>query len=126
MPYDQIRIQGFLSQRVQLDDFCFVLEHRLNPQYAYKNLAGDIPDKKSMNLVKKADQLMEVGHLVFHLIQYWLKKIHGSPRVLILEGIDQELETFWQELLERKDQDMLGQVGTLFKELRVDVPKAAV
>jgi hypothetical protein len=76
MSYDKIRIQGFLAERVDLHDFCFILQFKVHPRYAYRNLAGDTPAAKSRNLVMEASMYEEVGDIVSQLVMYWLDHVH--------------------------------------------------
>ena len=64
MNYDQIRIQDFLANCVDLKDFCFVLENRHKPVYSFQNLAGNTPSQKSINMIVIADRRRELGELV--------------------------------------------------------------
>lgn len=115
--YNQIRIRKFLADRIDLRDFCFVLENELNSEYAYQNIPGTTPREKSINLVKIADRLGESGELVLHLAWYWISDIHGSPRVLIEEGIHEELVRHYQELLQRDEQKQAEQVLFMIKKV---------
>lgn len=118
MTYDKIRIRDFLANRVELKDFCFVLENRHKPIYSYQNLAGGTPSLKSINLVVIADRHGELGELVFHLVYYWMEHIYGSPHLLINEGLQNDLALFRDELLERRDQNRAKEVSRLLSKLQ--------
>jgi hypothetical protein len=96
--YDAVRIQTFLADRVDLASFCFVLEHVVSPQYAYRNLRGAIPAEKSQELVQTAIRNDDLGELVHQLAVYWLDRQHGNPRVLIRAEIHRDLIVYWREL----------------------------
>lgn len=117
--YDHLRIRNFLTNRVDLQGFCFVLQHRLKPEYAYQFLAGQTPGTKSMDMVQKAHQRGEMGELIFYLVQYWLKDIHGNPRVLSQEGMYEQLKVYHKELLERGEKDKAEQTLILLKTFGV-------
>jgi hypothetical protein len=118
MKYDQIRIQDFLANRVDLRDFCFVLENRHKPIYSYQNLAGDTPSRKSINMIVIADRRGELGELVFHLVRYWLEHIQGTTHVLIEQGLQHNLALFRDELLERRDHNRAREVSRLLSEIQ--------
>lgn len=118
--YDLIRIQRFLAERVDLQDFCFVLQNRLRPEYAYKFLAGATPIDRSRDLVLKADNYEELGELVFQLVVYWLERIHGNARVLVRARLYEELAIFRQELLDQGDPDKAERVLTLLRRIGVE------
>ncbi len=115
--YDQIRIRDFLANHVDLKDFCFVLENKIKSIYSYRNLAGDTPSLKSINLVVSAARREELGELVFHLVYYWLEHIHGSPRVLMGKGLQNDLALFRDELLKLGDRQMATEVDQLLSQI---------
>ncbi len=100
-------IQTFLTKRMSLNlqGFCFVLQHRLKPIFAHQSLAGSTPAEKSISLVNQAQASGDLGEVAYHLVQYWLEEIHGRPRILVREGIVQQLKAYRQELLEDGEQD---------------------
>jgi hypothetical protein len=123
MPYNPIRIQNFLADRVMnLQRFCFVLQFAVNPGYAYRFLAGDTSADKSRELVLKAQAHGQLGELVFQLVKYWLVDIRGNPRVLVQEGIHEELTIFRQELLDRGNQGKAKQVMALLEKIGLPSP----
>jgi hypothetical protein len=117
-PPDPFCIQKFLRMRVDLQKFCFVLQYKLNSEYAYRFLDGGNPDQKSMSLVQQADQKGDLGELVFHLVKFWLEEIHGKPRLLDEEGIYDQLRIYYHTLLEKGEQDKANQVGTLLNKIK--------
>lgn len=102
--YDPIRIQTFLADKVDLKDFCFVLEIKVRSQYAYRMLPGETPADKSRELVLRVTQNEELGELVFQLSRYWLERVHGNPQVLQRVQLTVDLEIYEEEL---KAQDNL-------------------
>jgi len=120
--YDQICIQNFLVNHINLQQFCFVLQNRLSQNFACNRLAGGNlgVDAKAMSLVQTAAQLGYLGELVYHLIFYWLKDIHAQPFVLKTKNMHKELEAFLKELQERGEHNRIKEVLELLKEIKPD------
>jgi hypothetical protein len=122
-PYNLIRIQTFLAQKVDLQDFCFWLENKVRPVYAYKSLAGNIPAARSISLVEAAAINDEVGELVFQLVTYWLDRIHGSPHVITRSGLHEDSALFHSELLKEGNQTgKAAEVLALLKRIMPETP----
>lgn len=115
--YNQLRIRQFLTNRVDLKNFCFTLQHTLKPGYAHRHLDGNTPGEKSQSLLLLAEQQADVGEIVFQLVKYWVDQIYGNARVLVAEGLHEELAVFRQELLERREYAKVREVSTLLKRL---------
>jgi hypothetical protein len=96
--YDVIKIRDFLVKRIDLQDFCFNLAHRLNERYTFRFLTGQTPHEKSMALVETGKQVDELGEVIFHLAQYWLEDRHGKSSVLVDEGIAEQLALYGEFL----------------------------
>ncbi|MGD2086292.1 MAG: caspase family protein [Candidatus Aminicenantes bacterium] len=126
MSYDKIRIQGFLAERVDLHDFCFILQFKVHPRYAYRNLAGDTPAAKSRNLVMEASMYEEVGDIVSQLVMYWLDNVHGSPIVLAKEQIHKELEILIKELEEQGEHDRTREIQEKLEQIRASLPQPGI
>jgi hypothetical protein len=122
--YNQIRIQRFLAQRVDLKSFCFILKNRYKSEYDFQELEGTIPSRKSESLVKIAASRKELGHLVFHIVQYWLDDVHGNPDVLKEEKLNEELAIFLKEIEKKGGLDEIARVKEMLGIIgpRIDPP----
>ncbi len=112
--YNQPRIQSFMAERVDLQVFCFELQYRVSPLYAFQKLKGQTPVEKSMSIVEIASADEMLGEIVFQLVLYWLDKRHGNPRVLANEKIHLELAVYLAEL---EKEGIIKKAGEVRKKL---------
>jgi len=116
--YDQLRIHSFISECVDLGNFCFFVDNKLgHKRYTHRSLRGDIPSERSRDLVQRAEKNEELGEIVYLLFQYWLEWAKGSPRVLLTAGLDEDLAVFVQELLDWNEPERASQVSNLLKKV---------
>jgi hypothetical protein len=117
LAYDPVRLQAFLSAKVELPQFCFALERRLRRCYAYRDLKGSADSEKVMDLIQRADTNEELGKIIFHLIRFWIEDRNYSPQVLRKHGLHQDLNVFCFELQEQGDPDRMAVVADRLREI---------
>lgn len=100
--YDVLLVQRLLERQVDLPSFCFHLAARVRRQYGYHFLSGDSLSHRIISLLRLAQQLDEIGEVVWQLAQYW-EAAQYDPYALARAGVLDQLAIYEDALRRRGD-----------------------